>query len=121
MKRALLLGGMVLVLAATACTNQRGEAETATELPPPEGLPACDEVFVEDQTIDRATFADACRTGDEMAVPRPVQFSCQDGRTFVWNDYAFGYVGEPMTLVDDEDDRSVPVQESLRCLGTPAT
>lgn len=120
MKRALLVGGIVLALSA-ACTNQRGETETATRLPPPEELPQCDEVFVEDQTIDRATFADACRSGDDMAVPRPVQFTCADGRTFVWNDFAWGYVGEPMNLVPEDEDRSAPVQEAMRCLGPGAT
>jgi hypothetical protein len=120
MKRALLVGGIVLVMAATACTNRRGQTETSTQLPPPENMRRCDEVFVEGQTIDRGTFTDACRTGDEMAVPRPVQFECEDGRTFVWNDFAWGYVGEPMTLVVDPDDRSAPVQEAMSCLGSGA-
>jgi hypothetical protein len=120
MKRALLAGAVAVVLAA-GCSNPREGGATASEVPVPDFVPPCDQVFVAGNIIDRQTFGDACRTADDdLMVPRPAVVDCTDGRELVWNDLAWGYVGDAMQLFDPNEDEKVPVDEALDCLESSA-
>lgn len=116
MKRVLLAGVFFAVMAAVGCSNSTTSVETATESPVPEEIPPCDEVFAAGNMVDPATFGNACRTGDdELAVPRPSVLACQDGRTLMWNDLAWGYEGGTMQLWGDAVVK-VPSDQALGCL-----
>jgi hypothetical protein len=116
MKRASLAG--VIVVLAGACSNaQGGDGRSATEIPVPDSLAPCDEVFVAGAIVDRQTFGDACRSADdELVVPRPSIVECNDGRELVWNDIAWGYVGDAMQLWEADETDRVPIDEALECV-----
>lgn len=121
MKRATLLGARgavvaALVALAASCTNSRTQGEAASAVPLPDDLPACSELFQEGKTIDEAEFVKACKTVDEeIAVPRPVKLTCHDDSKLLWNDYAWGYVGQPMQLFDANATVKMPTEEALEC------
>lgn len=120
MNRA-LLPGVILVLAAAGCANSASEGESASEIPVPSSLPRCDEIFARGNIIDRQTFGDSCRgADDELVVPRPAVVDCQDGRELVWNDLAWGFVGDGMQMWEPEEEERVPVDQALSCLEAPA-
>jgi hypothetical protein len=121
MKRVVLAGVVLVVAAAAACSSPTTEAETSSEVPLPDGLAACNEIFVDGNPVDPATFGNACRTADDrLAVPRPAVLTCQDNRKLLWNDYAWGYEGTPMRLWPADTTNKVPVEETQRCLGDSA-
>lgn len=117
MKRALGIVGLVASVALGAgCSNARSEGETANSVPLPEEMPPCSEQFQQGKTIEEASFGKACRTeGDELEVPRFVRLECADDRTLVWNEWAWGYVGQPMELFDQSASVRMPTEQALAC------
>jgi hypothetical protein len=122
MKRVVLAGVLLVAVSAAACSDPRGESQSSTEIPVPDGLPACDEIFAPGNLIDPATFGDGCRTADDqLQVPRPAVLDCQDGPALMWNDYAWGFEGQPMTMWPANDRQKVPTEQAQACLGTSQT
>jgi hypothetical protein len=114
MKRASLAG---VILLAAACSNAQGSGQSATQVQVPENLVPCNEFFVAGAVVDRQTFGDACRSeDDDLVVPRPAVVECNDGRVLVWNDIAWGYVGEGMQVWEADQTDRVPIDEALECL-----
>jgi hypothetical protein len=117
MKRAWLAGVAAVALSAAACSNADNQGETATEIPLPEELPLCSDIYAAGNVIELATFGDACRTEDDtMVVPRPGIVNCTDGRQLMWNDYAWGFKDTPMQLWDPDDPDKVPTDQALGCV-----
>jgi hypothetical protein len=119
LKRALTTGAAVALAGtlATGCSKAGGDEQSANRAPLPEDMPACTDLFADGKTVERASFGEACKGEDgELAVPRPVALECTDGRVFLWNEYAFGYVDEPMTLVKTGVNDREPVDQSMECL-----
>jgi hypothetical protein len=113
--------GAAAALAAVAllggCSKSGGDELSATPAPLPEDMPACSELFADGKTVERATFGEACKGDDgELAVPRPVTLECTDGRVLLWNRYAWGYVDEPMTIIEPGVNDKEPVDQSMECL-----
>jgi len=99
------------------CTKVGGDEQSATPAPLPEDMPVCSELFANGKTVERATFGQACEGDDgELAVPRPVALDCTDGRVLLWNRYAWGYVDEPMTVIEAGVNDKEPVDQSMECL-----
>jgi hypothetical protein len=122
MKRVVLAGVLAVALSATACSNSPEPAETSSQVPIPESIPRCEEVFVGGELVDPQTFGNACRsTDDQLTVPRPAVLTCEDGRSLMWNDLAWGYEGDAMQLWEPNATVKVPSDEALRCLGNSAT
>jgi hypothetical protein len=108
---------------ATAGCARGGSAgeELAEAVPPVEGTVACEEVFAEGKVVDRATFGEVCTRGDEMTVSRPVRLACGDDRVLTWNEFAWGYEGQAMTMLDasaTSGDDALPFDEIIQCLQT---
>jgi hypothetical protein len=119
MKRALTLGAAAALAAVLAggCSKAGGDEQSATRVPLPEDMPACADLFANGKTVERDTFGEACKGEDgELAVPRPVTFECTDGRVLLWNKYAWGYVDEPMTVIQAAVNDKEPVDASMECL-----
>ena len=119
MKRASTLGAAVAVAAAlvSGCSKAGGDEQSATRAALPEDMPVCSELFANGKTVELDTFGEACKGDDgELAVPRPVRLECTDGRVLLWNDYAWGYVDEPMTLIEAGVNDKEPVDQSMECL-----
>lgn len=118
-KRVSTLGAATALAAALlgGCTKAGSSEQSATPAPLPEDMPVCSELFSNGTTVERAGFGQACKGPDgELAVPRPVTLECTDGRVFLWNEYAYGYVDEPMTLIEPGINDKAPVDESMECL-----
>lgn len=108
----------ILVGAGCARGGSGGE-DLAETVPPVEGISACEEVFAAGNAIDRATFGEVCSRGEEMVVSRPVRLECLDDRILTWNEFAWGYEGQPMTMLDPEaesGDDELPFDDIVQCL-----
>src|SRR4029453_17582432 len=121
--RAVGVAALVAVVAlASGCSNLRRDSESANAVPLPEDMPLCSDQFQEGRTIEEATFGQACRSeSDELVVPRYVRLQCADQRTLVWNDFAWGYVGQPMTLFDPNAVVRIPTDPAVNCRVNAAT
>ena len=112
-----------IVVGAGCARGGSGGEDLAETVPPVEGTAACEEVFAAGNAIDRATFGEVCSRGEEMVVSRPVRLECTDDRILTWNEFAWGYEGQPMTLLDPEaasGDDELPFDEMIQCLQVDA-
>ena len=114
--------GIVLcaaVVAVAGCSRGGGEEELSKTVPLPDGISPCEEVFGPGLVIDPITFGEACSQGEEMVVPRPVTLTCADQRVLVWNDFAWGYEGQEMTMLTadtSQAEQDAPFNEAVECL-----
>jgi hypothetical protein len=117
MKRALgTIAALASLALATSCSNAPGDGESANTVPVPHDMPLCSEQFQQGKTIEEPSFGQACRSEtDELVVPRPVRLSCADDTTLVWNNFAWGYVGQPMALFNASATTRVPTEQALAC------
>jgi hypothetical protein len=119
MKRG-MTSGLALVLVAglaTGCAKSGGDVQSATRPPLPEDMPECADLFSDGKTVERDSFGEACKGEDgELSVPRPMALQCVDGRVLLWNEYAWGYIDEPMTVLDEATTNNEPVQQAMTCL-----
>ena len=113
-----------LVVTAGCARGGSGNDELTESIPLIDGINACDEVFAAGKAIDTATFGQVCSQGEEMVVARPVRLECGDGRVLTWNDFAWGYEGQEMTLRETGDpvagqaaEEALPFDEAVSCLG----
>ena len=74
---------------------------------------------VQDAVIGRDNMGKACVQDEEIVSPRPVRIECTDGRELVFNDLAWGYDGEPMTITPPDDPSKMPEAEVDRCVAAP--
>jgi hypothetical protein len=117
--RVSTLGAAAALVAALlgGCTKAGGDEQSATPAPLPEDMPVCTDLFANGKTVERDHFGEACKGDDgQLAVPRPVTLECTDGRVFLWNKYAWGYVDEAMTLIQSGINDKEPVDEAMECL-----
>ena len=112
-----------IVLGAGCARGGSGGEDLAETVQPIEGTTACEEVFAAGKTIDRATFGEVCSQGEEMVVARPVRLECVDDRVLTWNEFAWGYEGQAMTMLDpaaESGDDELPFDEIIQCLQNAA-
>ncbi len=57
----------------------------------------------------------ACR-GSELVTPVPVRIECVDGRQLRYNELAWGFVSEPMTLTPEDDPSKAPEDAVNECI-----
>ncbi|HEX6567826.1 MAG TPA: hypothetical protein VF015_01630 [Acidimicrobiales bacterium] len=118
MKRTGTVAALALVVAA-GCSSDSAAVPSASSVPPND-MPACEDVYVQGEEIDNENFGLACVKGDDLISPRPVRIECTDGRELLFNDLAWGYFGEPMTVTPDDDPSKMPETEVDKCLEPPA-
>jgi hypothetical protein len=105
---------LALVLAA-GCATGRSAAPVGTSAPPRD-LPACEEIYTEGTEIKNDTFGLACVKDDVLISPRPVRLECTNGDLLLFNDLAWGYFGQGMTLTPDDDPSKMPEEAVDDCL-----
>jgi hypothetical protein len=120
MRRTGIVAGVValVLVSGVGCAADSAETPSASSVPPND-MPACDEVYVEGATIGRDNMGKACVQNDEILSPRPVRIECTDGRELTFNDLAWGYEGEPMTLTPPDDPSKMPESEVDACVAPP--
>ncbi len=122
MKGTGAVAALVVILVA-GCADG-GPAAPSADNQPPNDLPPCEEIYAEGVDVANDTFGLACVKGEELVSPRPVRLDCTDGRELLYNDLAWGYIGETMTVTADDDPSKMPeaaVDECLAPAGTPTT
>lgn len=108
----------LFVLAATACRQEK--VESLIDVPLPPDLAACEDQYEDGKLVDYSSegdFAKACQDAGELVTPVPTDLSCSDGRRLLFNDYAWGYQNDAMTLFDPEEPVHMPPEdEIMSCL-----
>ncbi|HKH05318.1 MAG TPA: hypothetical protein VKA65_09165 [Acidimicrobiales bacterium] len=117
MRTGLALAALAVVgAAATACSAGSG-ASTPSSSVAPIGIPSCADVYGDGADIVAGEFGAAClRDNGSMVTPLPISVECGDDRTLMWNDLAWGYMGETMTLTAEDEVDRVPPDELSQCL-----
>jgi len=105
---------LVAVLAA-GCGGDSGATPSASSVAPND-MPACEEIYVEGAEITNETFGLACVKDQDLLSPRPIRIDCSDGRELLFNDLAWGYFGETMTITPDDDPSKMPQEAVDECL-----
>ncbi|HEX8802778.1 MAG TPA: hypothetical protein VF743_01255 [Acidimicrobiales bacterium] len=107
--------------ASTACSGDAGASVPSSSVPPAD-IPACNEVYVEGNKVTDADFGVACTTETgRLLAPRPIRIECEDDRVLLWNDLAWGYVGEPMALTPEDAPSKMPEDALSDCLAQGGT
>jgi hypothetical protein len=114
MKGTGIVAALVVVLAA-GCGGDSGATPSASSVAPND-MPACEEVYAEGAEVDNENFGLACVLGEDLISPRPVRIDCSDGRELLFNDLAWGYFGEPMTITPEDDPSKMPQAAVDECL-----
>lgn len=114
----------LVAILAVGCADG-GPATPSADNMPPNDLAPCEEIYAEGVDVANDTFGLACVKGEQLISPRPVRLECTDGRELLYNDLAWGYIGETMTTTPDDDPSKMPEAEVDECLaptadGTPA-
>jgi hypothetical protein len=122
MKRTGVVVVLVVALAAAAGCGSGEGVSVASSSVPPEDIPACSKIFEEGKKIEDPEFRKSCVTDSgELISSWPVELTCQDDRQLRWNDLAWGYVGEPMTLTPEDDPSKMPTEAVDECLAGATT
>src|SRR4029453_5519307 len=89
--------GLGLALSLGGCGSDSASPIASSSVPPKD-LPACSAIYKEGAQVTHARFGLACVKNERVLSPRPVRLECSDGRQLRYNDLAWGYVSEKMTL-----------------------
>jgi hypothetical protein len=112
---------VLLLVAGTACSADVGASVPSSSVAPAD-IPPCDEVYTEGKEVTRDDFGDACTTtAEELIAPRPVRIECEDDRQLLWNDLAWGYLNEGMTLIPEDQVTKLPEEALADCLAGPGS
>jgi hypothetical protein len=115
MRRTGTAAALALLVALAGCGGGDASTPTASSVAPTD-MPACGEIYAEGVAIDNENFGLACVKDEDLVSPRPIRLECTDGRTLMFNDLAWGYYGEPMTITADDDPSKMPEREVDECL-----
>jgi hypothetical protein len=125
--RTRLVAAPALALAALAVAagcSGTDASPVASSSVPPQDLPACADIYKEGAKVE-SRFGIACIRDDELVSPQPVKLECSDGRWLYYNDLAWGFLGDVMTLTPEEDVSKAPEAAVDECLSpsgqTPTT
>jgi hypothetical protein len=109
---------LLAVVAAAGCSTEDTPVTGTPTSAAPKDIPPCSELYQAGKVIEDLEFRKACVTDNgELTSPRPVEITCVDDRELRWNDLAWGYVGEPMTLTPADDPSKMPALAVDECLG----
>jgi hypothetical protein len=114
-----VLGTLALALAAAAaasgCTAESASPVASSSIVP-QDIPPCSDLYKAGAMVEDRSFGLACVQGDQLLTPVPVRIECVDGRQLRYNDLAWGFVSEPMTLTDEDDPSKAPEDAVNECI-----
>jgi hypothetical protein len=107
----------LLAVATAAGCSEDAASSTPSSSVAPHDIPACSEVYTAGMEITRADFGVACLTGSgRLVAPRPVRIECEDQRQLLWNQFGWGFLGEPMTVTPEDAVSKIPQDALTECL-----
>jgi hypothetical protein len=117
MTRTGIVAGLLtcLALSLLGCSGSSASPIASSSVPPKD-LPQCSDIYKAGAEVTDAKFGLACVKNDQVVSPRPVKLECSDGRQLRYNDLAWGYVSEKMTLTPDDDPSKTPEEAVKACL-----
>ena len=117
MTRTGIVAGLLtcLALSLLGCSGSAASPIASSSVPPKD-LPQCAAVYKAGAEVTDTKFGVACVKNDQVVSPRPVKLECTDGRQLRYNDLAWGYISEKMTLIPDDDPSKVPTNAVNECL-----
>lgn len=86
-----------------ASTTQDDSVDATWMYEAVEDAPRCEEL--DGQSVDEEHWKGGCKTGpaDDVTLQLSTIDDCADGRKLAYNDFLWGYVGEPATYIADGD------------------
>jgi hypothetical protein len=107
---------LLAVATAAGCSGDTASSAPSSSVAPHD-IPPCREVYTQGTEINQAEFGVACLTDSERLVsPRPVRIECEDDRQLLWNEFGWGFLGEPMTVTPEDAVSKIPQDALRRCL-----
>lgn len=116
---ALALLGLPL---SAACAGGDAGSTTPSSSVPLKGIAPCSELYADGKKVTTAEFGVACVIDDgtqrdgELVTPMPVRITCEDDRKLYWNDLAWGYLNDVMTLTPPDVNDKTPAGPLEQCL-----
>jgi hypothetical protein len=121
MRRILPILGLALALATAtaACggsaSKSGGATPTVTTTKPAVSVPSCADVVSGAEPVTQAVLDQPCEERGETQYLGTAFYECSDGRTLAWNDYGWGYLGEPWTAHGDGAEKVAPEVDRAAC------
>jgi hypothetical protein len=107
----------LLAVATAAGCSEEAASSTPSSSVAPRDIPTCSEIYPQGKEITRAEFGVACLTDSGRLVsPRPVRIECEDDRQLLWNQFGWGYLGDPMTVTPEDAVSKIPQDALTDCL-----
>jgi hypothetical protein len=79
-------------------------------------------VYTAQTEISQADFGVACITDSgRLESPRPIRVECEDDRQLLWNEFGWGFLGEPMTVTPEDAVQKLPQDALEDCLAGPGS
>lgn len=106
---------------SAACTSDEGSTTPSSSVPL-KGVAPCSELYADGKKITTADFGIACVIDDgtesdgELVTPLPVRITCEDDRKLYWNDLAWGFLNDVMTLTPSDVADKTPSAALEQCL-----
>ena len=120
----LALGLAVLATVASGCTTESASPVASSSIVP-QDIPPCSDIYKAGAVVEDGAFGVACMQGEQLVTPVPVRIECVDGRQLLYNELAWGFVSEPMTLTPEDDPSKAPEDAVNECItpvpGGPAS
>jgi hypothetical protein len=116
--------GAALLAVATAagCSSSDAASSTPSSSVAPRDIPPCSEVYTAQTEISQADFGVACITDSgRLESPRPIRVECEDDRQLLWNEFGWGFLGEPMTVTPEDAVQKLPQDALEDCLAGPGS
>ena len=117
-----LLAALALLGAAGAGCSTDAASSTPSSSVAPHDIPTCAETYREGMEVTRADFGVACVTDTgRLVTPRPIRIECEDDRQLLWNEFGWGFPGEPMTPTPEDAVSKIPQDALEDCLAGPGS
>lgn len=107
---------------AAACAGGDAGSTTPSSSVPLKGVAPCSQLYAEGKKVTTADFGVACVIDDgtqrdgELVTPLPVRITCEDDRKLYWNDLAWGFLNDTMTLTPPDQKDKTPAPALAQCL-----
>jgi hypothetical protein len=116
------LGALLLAAAGGAGCSADAASSAPSSSVAPHDIPPCSRVYTEGMEVTRADFGVACVTETgHLVSPRPIRIECEDDRQLLWNQFGWGFLGEPMTPTPEDAVSKIPQQALNDCLAGPGS
>lgn len=111
---------MAAVLVLAGCSDGDGGGSPALDAIDAEqdrqaATPACAEVYAEGEVTTAEHVESGCMDDGSLHVGGVAVHECTDGRTLLWADWGWGFVGEPWSPHEPGAEQVAPLDARVDC------